>query len=558
MTSTPSVARSSSKNRPLEPSTNEPSTEVSSRSSTIVDPVDRPQGPSNTEGDDDDINSEFEHEAYGPAPGEKPVDPFEVTLPLTDPENPKAWSRPFRWYITMLSALLVLNATFASSAPSGIIPQMREQFTFGSEVATLTIALFVAGYCVGPLVWGPLSEQIGRKPVFLISFLFYTGFLVGCALSPNTASILIFRFLSGTFAAAPLANSGAVMSDIWDADTRGKALALFTLAPFAGPTLGPTVTGFMAVSGVSWRWVYWLLTLFAGTCLLVTAITLPETYIPVLMVRRAQKLRKETGDERYWAPLERNKMTFRQRAKHVLGRPFIILMREPMLIAITLYMSFIYGCLYLLFEAYPIVFTQGHHFNMGFTGLTFLPIFVGGVIGVLSYLVFFNPRYERAIAAFAPHPVPPEYRLELCLWAAPTFAISFFWFGWTSYPWISYWAPIMAGVPLGTSIVFLFLGLFNYVIDAYLFVAASALSSMTVVRSLFGAGFPLFATQMYETLNPRWASTLLGCIAVLMAPIPFVLRKYGHHIRRRSKYSPTGNLPHKPPAKEEKQGEQAV
>lgn len=188
--------------------------------------------------------------------------------------------------------------TFASSAPSGIVPQLMEKFTFGTEVATLTIALFVAGYCVGPLLWGPLSEQYGRKPIFLVSFTAYTGFQVGCALSQNTASILIFRFLGGIFAAAPLANSGyvsyifglhvlesslmairsAVMSDVWDADTRGKAMALFALAPFAGPTVGPTVSGFMAVAGVSWRWVFWLLTFFAGSCLIFVALTLPETY----------------------------------------------------------------------------------------------------------------------------------------------------------------------------------------------------------------------------------------------------------------------------------------
>ncbi|KAH9853006.1 MFS general substrate transporter [Lenzites betulinus] len=467
-----------------------------------------------------------------------------------DPDNPKTWSRPYRWYVTMLSAVLVLNATFASSAPEGIIPDLMEQFSFGKEVATLTIALFVAGYCVGPLIWGPLSEQIGRKPVFLITFLVHTGFQVGCALSQNTASILIFRFLGGTFAAAPLANSGAVMSDIWDADTRGKALALYALAPFAGPTLGPIVSGFMAVAGVSWRWIFWVLTFFAGTCLVITFFTLRETFVPVILVKRAKKLRKETGDNRYWAPMERNTMSISQRLAHVLGRPFVVLVREPMLIAINLYMGFIYGCVYLLFEAYPIVFSEGHHFNAGITGLTFLPIFVGAELGVAAYIFIFNPRYERAIAAFSPHPVPPEYRLELCLWAAPMFALSFFWFGWTSYPSISFWAPMMAGLPLGMSIVFLFLGLSNYVIDAYLSVAASALSSMTVVRSLFGAGFPLFATQMFDTLNPRWASTVLGCIAILLGPIPFVLRAYGHHLRKNSKYSPTGHLPIKPPVRD--------
>lgn len=168
----------------------------------------------------------------------------------------------------------------------------------------------------------------------------------------------------------------------------------------------------------------------------------------------------------------------------------------------------------------------------------FLPVLIGGISGVLVYILVFNPRYERLSAKYAPNPVPPEYRLEQCLWAAPMFAISFFWFGWTSYPSISYWAPMMAGLPLGFSIIWIFIGLFNYIIDAYLFVAASALAANTIVRSSFGAGFPLFASQMFENLNPRWASTLLGCIAVLLAPIPFVLKRYGHHIRKRSKFAP--------------------
>ena len=68
------------------------------------------------------------------------------------------------------------------------------------------------------------------------------------------------------------------MSDIWDPNTRGKALGVFVVAPFAGPSLGPIVSGFMDVAGVSWRWTYWVLTLFAGFCLALVVLTLPETY----------------------------------------------------------------------------------------------------------------------------------------------------------------------------------------------------------------------------------------------------------------------------------------
>lgn len=92
--------------------------------------------------------------------------------------------------------------------PSGILPHLMHHFHFGLEVGALLLSLFVGGYCVGPLVWGPLSEQYGRRPIAIVSFIFYVGFQVGCALSPNTGAILAFRFLGGTFAAAPMTNSG--------------------------------------------------------------------------------------------------------------------------------------------------------------------------------------------------------------------------------------------------------------------------------------------------------------------------------------------------------------
>jgi Na+/melibiose symporter-like transporter len=131
-----------------------------------------------------------------------------------DKENPYNWSLSKRISLCFMAALAVLNCTFASSAPSGVIPDMRAYFGFDAEVATLTISIFVAGYCVGPTIWGPLSERIGRRLIFLISMLLYTAWNVGCALSRNTASILVFRFLAGTAAAAPLSNSGGVIADI--------------------------------------------------------------------------------------------------------------------------------------------------------------------------------------------------------------------------------------------------------------------------------------------------------------------------------------------------------
>lgn len=79
---------------------------------------------------------------------------------------------------------------------------------------------------------------------------------------------------------------------------------------------------------------------------------------------------------------------------------------------------------------------------------------------------------------------------------------------------------------------------FNYVVDTYAWAAASALAGPTVVRSVFGFGFPLFAGQMYEQLGPRWATSVLGFITVFLAPIPLLLMQYGSRLRARSKFAP--------------------
>lgn len=102
--------------------------------------------------------------------------------------------------------------------------------------------------------------------------------------------------------------------------------------------------------------------------------------------------------------------------------------------------------------------------------------------------------------------------------------------------------PAASGIFTGFGLMSIFLQALNYLVDAYLVFAASAIAGNTFLRSLAGAGFPLFARQMFEGMGIQWAATLLGCVAAVLAPIPFIFYRYGAKIRERSAYAPTNQM----------------
>jgi MFS family permease len=116
-------------------------------------------------------------------------------------------------------------------------------------------------------------------------------------------------------------------------------MAVFVISPFISSALGPIASGYIAARGISWRWVYWIDAMFAGVCFFLTVFAIPETYAPVLLVKKAKALRKETGDKRFTAALERQNIHWRAQLRAVLGRPFKIMFLEPLLMVLTFYMS---------------------------------------------------------------------------------------------------------------------------------------------------------------------------------------------------------------------------
>lgn len=277
-----------------------------------------------------------------------------LTFSEDDVEDPKKWSTTRRGFITICAVLLVVNATFASASPSGCLESISEHFGVSTVASGLNITLFLLGYCAGPLLFAPMSEFYGRRPIFYITFLLYVAFNFLCAFAPNFGALLVGRFLTGTFVSAPLSNAPGVLADLWQPLERGNAMAGFALMVWAGPALGPVISGFLQLTkGVdAWRWNFYVLLMLGGFTI-PFLFAIPETYAPVILYHKAQRIRKAKipGYEDVKAPIETSDRSLVSLYKIALTRPWIILF-DLISFLCAIYMSVVYLLLYMLFAIY--------------------------------------------------------------------------------------------------------------------------------------------------------------------------------------------------------------
>lgn len=174
----------------------------------------------------------------------------------------------------------------------------------------------------------------------------------------------------------------------------------------------------------------------------------------------------------------------------------------------------------------------------GVGGLPYFGMIIGMIIAGI-YVILTQPSYNRKLSANN-GTVVPEWRLPPVIYGGISFAGGLFWFGWSGYRADIHWiVPTLSGLLTGFGLLAIFLQALNYLIDAYLMFAASAIAANTFLRSLAGAGFPLFSQYMFKSLGVNWSGTLLGCVAAVMVPIPILFYKYGAKIRQRSAFAPT-------------------
>jgi multidrug resistance protein len=357
------------------------------------------------------------------------------------------WPSGRKWLYTIVLGSTTFCVTFASSVFSTATVATAKVFHVSLEVMTLGTSLFVLGFAFGPLFWGPMSELFGRKKPLFIGFFIFAIFQIATAVSQNIESIMLTRFFGGIFASAPLAIIGGAFVDFFGPVDRGVATVIFAGATFVGPTTGPIIGGFIVQSYLGWRWTAYITAIMAFFFGTIAFLIVPESHHPTILQARAKKIRYATKNWAIHSKADENEVDLKHIAHTYLLRPFEMIIKEPILLLVSVYLGLVYGILYLFFEAYPISFQEGRGWNGGVGALPFISIMIGFFLGSIAIAFVTKTRFARK---FKKHGhVIPEERLPPMIAGAFILPIGLFWFAWTSNPNITWVPQVIAGVPTG-------------------------------------------------------------------------------------------------------------
>jgi len=461
-----------------------------------------------------------------------------------DLDNPQNWSSGKKLYCMFIVSMSAMVTVFGSAIAGPASPGVKKEFHVGTAPAALMVALYVMGFAVGPIIWGPMSEQMGRRLPIVLGLFGLVVFSFACATAKDFQTLVLSRFFAGALGASTISVTPVIPADIFTAQMRGKGITIIVLMIIAGPMLAPVIGGYISSSYLGWRWTFYILGIIASFLLILATFFLPETYAATILVSRAKRIRSYTGNWMVVAKLETQEFAMSDLIERTLLRPIRMLFVEPILLLISVYHGFIYGILYLCLECVPIIFS-----NYGWQGgniyLPYLGMLVGSIIVICVNLFIFEPRFDRVLAK-STEAILPEERLPLMMLSGIIFPMGIFLLCWSGAYQVMWFVPTLGCAFIGFALIGIFMTAFNYIIDTYLILAASAIAANTFLRSGMGGSMPIYATPLFLNLGTQWAGTLLGCVSVLLTPVPFLFYFYGKRIRSKSKYAVVLPSPAKP------------
>ncbi|KAH7367669.1 major facilitator superfamily domain-containing protein [Plectosphaerella cucumerina] len=446
-----------------------------------------------------------------------------------DPGHPRNWSSTRKVIFVAVVCIAIFAVSFASSIFGPASPILAAQHHVSETVMQLGVSLFVAGFAVGPLLWGPFAEVVGHSIPVLIGLCCCGLLHIPLGLAESVATILVIRFLAGAFGSAVLAVGSGMVSELYGPIPRGTALACTATVVNLGSVFAPIVSSYV-VARVSWRWLAWITLAFFGCVAPLAVFFLKETAPRRILASRARKLRR--AGERTGSHSE-PALDIKLMARKYLTKPVVLFCKEPILIIMTIHLTFVYGLLYMAYQLFPLAY-KVRGWAMDSATLPFISVALGLMASPILVAVFMTTWYKGRWLERG-RQCAPEDRLPPMILGACLLPPALLWFGWSME---THWfSQVVASLFIGLGLQLVFISGIVYIVDVYMTNVVSAISIHVTIRSIFAASFPIWTRAMYDALGVEWMATALAGFAAVMMPFPILFFVYGPKIRSWSRYS---------------------
>ncbi|KAL6236740.1 hypothetical protein BDW75DRAFT_238960 [Aspergillus navahoensis] len=457
-----------------------------------------------------------------------------------DPENPQNWSTTRKTFVLIQICLLTVAIYSGSAIITPAEPVFVDVYGVSVQVSTLVLSMYVLGYGVGPLFFSPLSEvpRLGRNIPYMSSLFL---FLIMTAIASRVSSypgLVVLRFIQGFLGGPVLATGGASISDVLPFNKIPYGATLWMWACYAAPSLGPLLAGF-SVPAATWRWSMYELLILSGCTFIILFFCLPETNADTLLLRRAQRLRRMTGNPHLRSESERkeDQVSLLLLMGRYLTTPFRVTVLDPSVAFMNVYTALAYGVYYSYFESFPLVYIGIHGLSTGLMGVVFLFIIVASFIGGFIYAFLVWRIYEPYTLKVGIG--KPEYRLVPGVFAAAVGPMGLFLFGWTARPSIHWIVPTIGIVIFSASLFIILNVIIIYLPTSYPRYAASLFAANTFIRSAVACGAIHFSQPLFGNLGLGRGCSVLGGLAAACFFGIVALWHFGPQLRARSRFAET-------------------
>ncbi|KAF4973366.1 hypothetical protein FSARC_344 [Fusarium sarcochroum] len=446
--------------------------------------------------------------------------------------HPHNWPRAKKLSFIAIVSAKIFVVSFASSIFGSGTAVLVEEYNAANVVVLLGVSLFVAGFAVGPLFFGPVSEVVGHTPPMIFGCLVCAILQIPLALAKNMPVILVCRFLAGVSGSAVLGVGSGMVAELYEPVPRAVALGFSASMINVGSTVAPVAGGYI-VDRYGWRWTAWITRFMFLVLEPFACFALRESSPRQILKARAKKLRRRGhGEKRIVAPADLEVVDTRQLFAKYLTKPVRLFCHEPILIFLTVHLTFVYGTLYLAYQLVPLAL-QRRGWSVTSSNLPFVAMTLGTLTAPFIMAAFTLTWYKKQLFRRGGVTVP-EDRLYPMIVGAAILPVSLLWFGWSmSTHWF---CQVLAAYFIGVSVLLIFLSGIIYIVDVYHECANSAISIHVAFRSVFAASFPIWTGPFYDALGVEKMSSVLAAVAAILFPVPIVFLIFGKKIRSWSRF----------------------